>query len=182
MLTVGDLNGNDVACTAQGRDPSNSTATERRRGESGLVTLPPTVKVPESKPPHEALHLIAPPVAAQTPLAEVLAIVAEKMIAVLPETRAGAVDHLLWRESGRQARPHPHTTSVAEARERNLFHRSPGQEPGNGAAMDDLACTQIDAMMNVADSPRDEVRAAWRLLIVGQEMITSNAMSLLAQS
>ena len=92
------------------------------------------------------------------------------MIVALAEAGTGAIDHFLRGESGRRGGSHPHAPPTTEVLERYLFHRSPGQEPGNGAAVDDLACTQIDAVMDISDAWRDEMCASRWLLILDQQM------------
>jgi hypothetical protein len=59
------------------------------------------------------------------PLAEVLAVVAEQAIAVLPKTRTCATDHLVAIETRRGVRSDEEHMSVRTESQRNLLHRRP---------------------------------------------------------
>ena len=153
-------------------DGSDCSAAERWWGERRAL-IPAPKMLPRSQPAQQALYLVASLSTPQTPLAEVLAIVPEEMVAILAETGPRAVDDFLGSEPGRCTRSHPYTPPATEALERNLFHRSPGHEPGNGAAMDDLTRTHIDAMVDVSDPMRDEVRAGRRFRVAGHEIVAA---------
>lgn len=162
------------------RDESDCAAAERWWGERG-APIPAPKMLPRSQPAQQAFHLVASLSASKTPLAKMLAVVPEEMVAILAETGPRAIDDFLGSEPGRHTRSHPYTPPATEALERNLFHRSPGQEPGNGAAMDDLTCTQIDAMVNVSDPGRDEMRAGRELRVIGHEIVTVTWLSFSAR-
>jgi hypothetical protein len=70
------------------------------------------------------LYLLAAMFAAQTPLAEVLAVVAEEAIAVLADPRPRSPNHFLAVEAS-GAGSNPQSVSMSEPRERNLFHWAP---------------------------------------------------------
>jgi len=129
--------------------------------------------VPGSKPVLQTLHLVASLAAPQAPLAEVLTVVLEEMIVILAETRTGAADDFVRGESGWHARSDADTPPATENLERNLFHGSTGQEPGNSTAVDDLACAKIDAMVDVSDPLCDEMCPGWGFLVGAQAMVAA---------
>jgi hypothetical protein len=97
--------------------------------------------------------------AAQTPLAEVLAVVAEEAIAVLADSGAGSPNHLLTDEANRTVGPDPQSASINEACERNLVHLPPVKSKYQGAVMDDPAAADIDTVVGETKTRCNEVRA-----------------------
>ena len=85
--------------------------------------------------------------AAQTPLAEVLAVVAEEPIAVLADPRPRSPNHFLAAEAS-GAGSDPKGVSMSETRERNLFDRTPVEPMREGAVMDDPAAADVDTVMS----------------------------------
>jgi hypothetical protein len=103
-----------------------------------------------------SLYLLAARFAAQTPLAEVLAVVAEEPIAALADPRPRSSDHFLAAEAS-DARSNPQSVSMSEPRERNLFDRAPVEPMGEGAVMDDPAAADVDAVVGKPQPGSKEV-------------------------
>jgi hypothetical protein len=93
------------------------------------------------------LYLLAAMLAAQTPLAEVLAVVAEKPIVVLADPRPRSPNHFLAAEAS-CAGSDPKGVSMRETRERNLFDRTPVEPMCEGAVMNDPAAADVDTVMS----------------------------------
>src|SRR6185437_2103745 len=106
------------------RDESDRAAAER--GDERGAPIPAPKALPRSQPAQQAFYLVASLCAPQTPLAKMLAVVPEEIVAILAETGPGAIDDFPGSEPGRHTRSHPHAPPATEALERNLFHRSPG--------------------------------------------------------
>jgi len=96
--------------------------------------------------------------AAQTPLAEVLAVVAEEPIAVLAEPGARSPNHFLAGEAS-GAGSDPEGVSMSERRERNLFDRAPVESMCEGAVMDDHAAANVNTVVGKTQPGCQEVRA-----------------------
>jgi hypothetical protein len=94
--------------------------------------------------------------AAQTPLAEVLAVVAEEAIVVLADPRSRSPDDFLAAEAS-AAGSNPQGVSMREHRERNLFHRASVEPLHEGAVMDDRAAADVDAVVRKSQPGREEV-------------------------
>ena len=94
--------------------------------------------------------------AAQTPLAEVLAVVAEEPIAVLADPGPRSPDHFLAAEAS-GAGSDPEAMSMSEVRERNFFHRSPVKPMYEGAVMDDPATADVNTVVGKAETGCNEV-------------------------
>ena len=92
------------------------------------------------------LYLLAAMFAAQTPLAEVLAVVAEEAIAVLADSGPRSPNHFLAAEAS-GAGSDPEGVSMSETRERNLFDRAPVEPMCEGAVMDDPAAADVDTVV-----------------------------------
>jgi hypothetical protein len=60
---------------------------------------------------------------------------------------------------------HPYPVSLSEQLERYLFHGSPAPVTGKAAVMHDGAGADIDTVMRVGETRRNEVRAQRRLFI-----------------
>jgi len=130
---------------------------------------------PGTKPAHAAVDLVTSLTAVKAPLAKVLTIVREQSVLILADTRACPPNDLLRSKSCRRTTSHRYGPTAAEVPQRNLFHRSPGQEPGNGTAVDDLSGAHVDTMMNKTGSRCDQVRPDRRLLRVAQNTVASGA-------
>jgi hypothetical protein len=94
-----------------------------------------------------------------TPLAEVLAVVAQQAIAVLSQAGTRTTDHLLTIETRRGVRSHKDCVPVREDAQRNLLHRSPAELMCEGCVVHDGAATHVDAMVGKGKTRRNEVRA-----------------------
>jgi hypothetical protein len=95
--------------------------------------------------------------AAQTPLAEVLAVVTEETIAVLTDPGPRAPHHFLAVEANGTVSSHPESVSMSETRERNLFHRPPVQSMYEGPVMDDPAAADVDTVVGKTKTRCNEV-------------------------
>lgn len=102
------------------------------------------------------LYLFAAMFSAQTPLAEVLAVVAEQAIACFADPGSRSPNHCLAVEASR-SRPNPEGVSTSKPRERNLFHRSPVKSVYKGPVMDDPAIADVNPMVGKTEARRNEV-------------------------
>ena len=102
------------------------------------------------------LYLLAAMFAAQTPLAEVLAVVAEEAIAVLADPGPRSPNHFLAVEAS-GAGSDPESVSMSETRERNLFHRAAVEPMCEGAVMDDPAAADVDTVVGKTQTRCNEV-------------------------
>src|SRR5882724_2881938 len=107
--------------------------------------------------------------AAQTPFAEVLTVIGQQPIAVFPHTGPCSADDLSKVEIGWGVRSHPDTLSVREMSERNFFHRSSAQTVREPRVVNDLASTDVDAVMQIAAPGCDKVRTQRGFLVADQE-------------
>ena len=114
-------------------------------------------------PAHESFDLIASLLSPHTPFAEVLAVIREKSIAILSQPRARAVDDFPSCVPRRHATPHRYGSTTAKIPQRNLLHRSPGEETRYRPTVYDPSAAQVDAMMDIAEATGNEVRADRRL-------------------
>jgi hypothetical protein len=106
--------------------------------------------------------------AAQTPFAEVLTVIGQQPIAVLPHTRSCSADDLSNVEIGWRVRSHPDALSAREMSERNFFHRSSAQTVHEPRVVNDLASTDVDAVMQIAAPGCDKVRTQRGFLVPDQ--------------
>jgi hypothetical protein len=111
--------------------------------------------------------------AAQTPFAEVLAVVGQKPIAVFPHTGSCSADDLSNVEVGWRVRSHPDALFTREMSERNFFHRSSTQTVREPRVVNDLASTDVDAVMQIAAPGCDKVRTQRRFLVPDQEPVAT---------
>ena len=95
--------------------------------------------------------------AAQTPLAEVLAVVAEEVIAVLADPGPRSPNHLFMVEANGTISSNPDRVCVSETRERNLFHRSAVEATYQSAVVDDSAAADVDTMVGKGNTRCNEV-------------------------
>ena len=115
--------------------------------------------------------LKAPCLAMQTPFTEVLAVVRQQPIAVFADTGSRPTDDVSDIESAWRAGPYPDTLAACETSERNFFHRSTAQTVRETRVVNDLASADVDAVMQIAATGRDEVRTQRRFLVTGQQLI-----------
>ena len=73
------------------------------------------------------VNLIAAMLTAHTPLAEVLAIVREQVVAILAQPRAGSTGHLVTGGPAGFFEAKPDRASLSELRQGHLFHRTSSQ-------------------------------------------------------
>src|ERR1700758_2579281 len=105
-----------------------------------------------SGPRQPGFDLQAPGRAAETPLAEVLAVIGQQPITVFPHTRSCAPDDLADIEVRCSAGPYPHALPGCETRQRNFFHRSATQTVRESGVVNDLATANVDSVMQVAST------------------------------
>jgi hypothetical protein len=111
--------------------------------------------------------------AEQTPFAEVLTVIGQQPIAVFPHTGSCSADDLSNVEIGWRLRSHPDALSAREMSERNFFHRSSAQAVCEARVVNDLASTDVDAVMQIAAPRCDKVRAQRGFLVPDQEPAAS---------
>jgi hypothetical protein len=92
----------------------------------------------------------------QTPFAEVLTVIGQQPIVVLPDTGSCSADDLPNAEIGR-VRSDPDALSAREMSERNFFHRSSAQAVREPRVVNDLASTDVDTVMQIAPPGCDKV-------------------------
>ena len=109
----------------------------------------------------------------QAPFAEVLAVIGQQPIEVFPHTGSCSADDLSNVEIGWRVRSHPDALSAREMSERNFFHRSPVQTVRESRVVNDLASTDVDAVMQIAAPGCDKVRAQRGFLVVDQKAVAS---------
>lgn len=59
----------------------------------------------------------------------------------------------------------PHTLTARETSERNFFHRSSAQTMREAGLVNDLAMTDVDSAVQIAEARHDEVRIQRRFLV-----------------
>jgi hypothetical protein len=91
----------------------------------------------------------------QTPLAEVLAVIAEEAIAVLADPRPRSANHFLAVEAS-AAGANKESVSMSETRQRDLFYWAAVKPMYEGAVMHDAA-TDVDPVMGEAKTRRKEM-------------------------
>jgi hypothetical protein len=116
------------------------------------------------------LYLLAAMFAAQTPLAEVLAVIAEEPIAVLADPGPRSPNHFLAAEAS-GAGSDPEGVPMSETRERNLFDRTPVEPMCERAVMDNPAAVDVDTVVGKTQPGCQEVRAQRRFLTFGEASI-----------
>jgi hypothetical protein len=98
----------------------------------------------------ELLHLKAALLVLHTPLAEVFAVVGEKSVMVFADAGERPARHFCATESRCGVGPDPDRPSQREARERDFFHRSSPQSAQSWFVVNDIAASNIDAVMTEA--------------------------------
>ena len=84
---------------------------------------------------------------AQTPFAEMLAVVGEEAVAVLAESRERPADHLAAIEILRRIGSYPDRLAAGETSERNFFHRPSAQTVRESRVMHDFAVANVDSVV-----------------------------------
>jgi len=103
------------------------------------------------------LDLKAAPLVLHTPLAEVLAVIGEKSVAVFADAGERPTRHCCATESRRRVSSDPNRPSKREARERNFFHRTSPQSGHNRFVVNDVAAPHIDAVATEATARRNQM-------------------------
>jgi hypothetical protein len=104
----------------------------------------------------KAFDLAAPPLIAQRPGAEVLAVVGQDAVARFAQARECALHHFATIEAsvlGLNA----HGSATRETLERNLFHRSAPQPVCKTSVVNDATIAGVDAVVGVERARCDEV-------------------------
>jgi hypothetical protein len=84
----------------------------------------------------------------QTPFAEVLAVIAQQTVAILPYAGSRAAGYFLTIEiRWRIGYDHPDSATTCETSERDLFHGSGTQAVCQPCVMHDLAIADVDSVM-----------------------------------
>jgi hypothetical protein len=119
------------------------------------------------------LDLQAAVFAVYAPLAQVLAVVAKEPISVFAKPGACPSHDFRTLEATSPRGSYPYGVSVSEARERNLFHRSPPPVLGKCGIVHDHAAAHVDTMMLVGETRRDEVCTQRWLVLRREQSIRS---------
>jgi hypothetical protein len=107
----------------------------------------------------------------QTPFAEVLTVIGQQAIAVLPYSGSCSADDLSNAEIGWRVRYHPDALPAREMSERNFFHRSSAQTVREPRIVNDLASADVDAVMQITKPRCDKVRTQRGLLVPDQKPV-----------
>jgi hypothetical protein len=94
-----------------------------------------------------------------TPLAEVLTVIAEQAIAIFPEARTCATDHLVAIEARSGVRSLVERVSARKEKQRHLFHRQLAELMCERSVVHDIAAAHVDAMVGKGKTRGNEVRA-----------------------
>ena len=121
----------------------------------------------------QTVHLRAAVHAVYAPLGEVLTVVAEDAIPVFPQARTCSSHDLFAVPAVWPRLSHPYRMTLGEARERNLLYRSPSPVKDKTAVVHDSPVPDIHAMVRIAQTRCDEVRAQCRFRIRRQQAVTS---------
>jgi hypothetical protein len=105
----------------------------------------------------QRFNLIAARFTAQTPFAEVLAVVRQQPIRVFAYTGACSEDHLCGIELRWHIASAPDWIAAGEASERRFFHRSSTQAACESCVMHDVAVAYVDPVMQITAARRDNV-------------------------
>lgn len=119
----------------------------------------------------KTFDLFAAPLAAQSPVAEVLAVVRQQPIAAFAQTRARTLHHFARIELGRIA-SNSDAAALCELRERNVLHRSAPQSLREAGVVNDATVADVYAVMAVERARSDEVRGDWGLFTWTKESVT----------
>jgi hypothetical protein len=103
----------------------------------------------------------------------VLTVIGQQPIAVFTHPRSCSADDLLDVEIGWRVRSHQDALSAREMSERNFFHRSSAQTVRVPRVVNDLAGTDVDAVMQIAPPRCDKVRTQRGFLVPDQEAVAS---------
>jgi len=93
------------------------------------------------------------------------------MIAIFANPGTGAAHYLLGIEARGWLGSDPNGAAAAELCEKDLFHRSAAYSAREATVLHHPAAAHVDAMMGVAASRRNEVRAQGRLVVRGQKSV-----------
>jgi hypothetical protein len=91
------------------------------------------------------------------PLAEMLAVVIQEVIAVLTDTSARAAHYFTGVEVGCPMLPDPERTPVCEARKGNFLDRAARQVTCHASVVNDLSIANIDTVMGKAETRCNEM-------------------------
>jgi hypothetical protein len=104
----------------------------------------------------------------------VLTVIGQQPITVFPHTGSCSADDLSNVEIGWRFRYHPDALAAREMSERNFFHRSSAQTVREPRIVNDLASTDVDAVMQITTPRRDKVRTQRGLLVPDQKPVASD--------
>jgi hypothetical protein len=102
-----------------------------------------------------------------------LTVIGQQPITVFPHTGSCSADDLSNVEIGWRVRSHPDALSAREISERNFFHRFSAQTVRASRVVNDVASTDVDAVMQIAAPRCDKVRTQRRFLVPDQEPVAS---------
>jgi hypothetical protein len=103
----------------------------------------------------------------------VLTIIGQQPIAVFPYTGLRSANDLSNVEIGWRVQSHPDAPPAREMSVRNFFHRSSAQTVREPRVVNDLASTDVDAVMEIAAPRCDKVRTQRGFLGADQEPVAS---------
>jgi hypothetical protein len=102
-----------------------------------------------------------------------LTVIGQQPIVVFPHSGSCSADDLSNAEIGWRVRSHPDALPAREMSERNFFHRSSAQTVREPRIVNDLASTDVDAVMQITTPRRDKVRTQRGLLVSDQKPVAS---------
>lgn len=123
----------------------------------------------------QRVHLVAAMLTADAPLAEVLAVVPEQVVAVLSESRACTAYHFRAIVQTRLSQANPYFSSLGEPPQRDFLDATVTQ---SAAVLQHLTSTGIDPVMRVTATRRDQVCTKRRLSPQFQCFLKNSALEI----
>jgi hypothetical protein len=102
-----------------------------------------------------------------------LTVIGQQPITVFPHTGSCSADDLSNVEIGWRVRSHPDALSAREMSEMNFFHRFSAQTVRAPRVVNDVASTDVDAVMQIAAPRCDKVRTQRGFLVPDQEPVAT---------
>jgi hypothetical protein len=132
-------------------EPDSSRQAEQLRDELDRRLQ----RAPAARQP--CFNLEAAMLTAQTPFAEVLAVVGQQPVAILAYSRARPPNYLSTIEGLRRVGSDPDRTAAGETSERNFFHRTSAQAVCQSRVVHHRAAADVDSVVQIATTRCDNV-------------------------
>ena len=122
----------------------------------------------------QGLYLITPMLAVQTPLAEVLTVVRQHPVEVLPYARARPLDHLSPLEFRMRVRFDPYRAAAGKSSQGDFLDRPPLKPTCESRVVHDFTAAHVDSVMHKTTAGCNEVGAQRRLLTLGHQLFRAS--------